>query len=150
MILVNNIKLTVYIKVDEEPVEKIKQKMIELVPFNLADEKIVLKEETTQGFNEKIIKIFIIELIKEKHTNNFLEFLNSKLTNEQKMLLSSQKESRLDEELFFFIRFDKTELIENNKFFITDSGNCFHIKMSIASFPRKRAVALQVVDKIFK
>ena len=150
MILVNNIKLTVYIKVDEEPVEKIKQKMIELAPFNLADEKIVLKEETTQGFNEKIIKIFIIELIKEKHTNDFLEFLNSKLTNEQKILLSSQKESRLDEALFFFIRFDKTELIENNKFFITDSGNCFHIKMSIASFPRKRAVALQVVDKIFK
>ena len=103
-----------------------------------------------QSFNEKIIKIFTIELVKEKHTNYFLEFLNSKLTKEQKMLLLSQKESRLDEEQFFFIRLDKTELVENDRFFITDSGNCVHIRMSIASFPRKRKVALQAIAKLLR
>ncbi len=147
---VNNIKISAYIKVDEEPVEKIRQKLIELIPFNLVNEKVEFKEENVQGFNEKVIKIFSVELVKEKHTNDFLEFLNSKLTKEQKMLLLSQKESRLDDELFFFIRLDKTELIENDKIFITDSGNCFHIRMSIASFPRKREVGLQTIEKIFK
>ncbi|MEK6857267.1 MAG: RNA-binding domain-containing protein [Nanoarchaeota archaeon] len=147
---VNNIKISVYVKVDEELVEKIKQKIINFIPFNLEEEKIELKEENVQSFNEKIIKIFTIELVKEKHTNDFLKFLNSKLTKEQKMLLLSQKESRLDEEQFFFIRLDKTELVENDRFFITDSGNCVHIRMSIASFPRKRKVALQAIEKIFK
>lgn len=150
MKLANTIQISVFAKTNEELADLIKQKLISLIPFNLEEEKISLKEETAKGFNEKIIKIFSITLSKESHTSKFLEFLTEKLTKEQKILLVSQKESRLDEDLFFFIRLDKEELIQNDRFFITDSGNCFHIKISIASFPKKRENAIQIIEKIFK
>ena len=60
-----------------------------------------------------------------------------------------QKESRLDDNLDFFLRFGKDEYIRNDKLMLTDSGNCFHIKISIDAFPKKREIALKIADKIF-
>jgi hypothetical protein len=40
--------------------------------------------------------------------------------------------------------------MEKNEFFITDSGNCFHLTLSIAVFPAKRESALALIDEIFK
>ena len=31
----------------------------------------------------------------------------------------------------FFLRFDKDEYIRNDKLMLTDSGNCFHIKIIV-------------------
>ncbi len=55
----------------------------------------------------------------------------------------------MDEHHHFFIRFDKDKLIENNEFFITDKGNCYHIKMTIAAFPTTRENALKAIEKLF-
>jgi len=72
------------------------------------------------------------------------------LVNEQRELILRQAETRLDREFNFFIRFDKEKLVNENKYWITDSGNCFHIKMNIACFPRKREQALKIIQNIFK
>jgi RNA binding exosome subunit len=37
----------------------------------------------------------------------------------------------------------------NNELWITDCGECFHIRISIAAFPKKKEVALEVIKKIF-
>ena len=124
-------------------------KFLQLFPFNIKDEKIELKKTEAAGFHEKKITIFEIVLTKEKHTNLFLDNLAKNFGEEQKKLMISQAESRLDENLNFFLRFDKNEYLKNNKLILTDSGNCFHIEMSIASFPKKREVALDVIKKIF-
>lgn len=146
----NKITVSVFAKIDEgESFELIKQKFIDLFPLNLAEEKIVLREETTKGFNEQRIKILIIELIKESHTNKFLEFLLSNIARDDKSAILMQKELRLDQELYFYLRFDKKKWIEKNKLELTDSGDCFHIKLAIAAFPRKREVALYLIEKIF-
>jgi len=47
----------------------------------------------------------------------------------------------------FFIRLDKAKLLEEDAFWITDCGNCFHIKITLASFPKTRDAALKVVQK---
>ena len=88
-------------------------------------------------------------LNKEKHIKRFLENLNQKLGNEEKNRIISQLDSRLDDNLDFFLRFDKEEYLKNNNLTITPSGNCFHVSMSIAAFPKKREIGLKIVRDVF-
>ncbi len=144
----NKITLTTFAK-PEENVEEIKKSVIELVPFDLEKAKIQLQTQNATGFNERTIKIFTIVLVKEAHTNDFLQFFLDKLKEEQKNLLISQAESRLDQEFDFFIRIEKDQWIKEREIWLTDSGHCFHIKISLAVFPRTREKALQLVEKLF-
>ena len=75
--------------------------------------------------------------------------LTKNIDGEQKNLILEQIESRLDDNLDFFLRFDKKEYIENNMLRLTDSGNCIHIKISVAAFPKKREIGLNLVKSIF-
>ncbi len=124
-------------------------KFLQLFPFNLKDEKIELKKTEAEGLNDMKITILEVTLAKEKHTSKFLENLMEILDEEQKKLILSQLESRLDNNLDFFLRFDKNEYLKNNKLQLTDSGNCFHIEISIAAFPKKRELGLDIVRKVF-
>lgn len=142
------IKLSVFSKEDENA-DKIKETLLKLVPFDPEKEKIQLNEQKALGFNEKTITIFEIELKKDKHIRDFLKNLLDKLGKEQKLLLLRQAESRLDNEFNFFIRLEKERLM-NGMYWITDGGNCFHIKINIATFPKTRERCLSVVDEIFR
>ncbi len=135
---------------EEEDLEKIRQKFLSFFPFDLEEEKITIEGHTVLGSKDKKIKTLEVCLQKKRHLKKFLEQFLQKITSEQKEMLVRQKESRLDEDLDFFIRLDKQKLLENGEYFITDSGNCFHFKLSIAAFPAKREIALQIIDKIFK
>lgn len=148
MRLAHNITITEFAKNDED-LQSMKESLKLLLPFSLEQEKIALQEQTAQGFEEQQIKILTIFLQKETHTNNFFDFLNSKLSNEQKKLLLLQKESRIDNHFCFFMRFDKEKWNKSKEIFITDSGNCIHIKLALAVFPAKRESALKLIEKIF-
>ena len=121
---------------------------LQLFPFDLKEEKIKLDKTNATGFGENRITIFEVALEREKHTSQFIGNLIKNLNDEQKKLILEQLDSRLDNELNFFLRFDKDEYLKNNKFALTDSGNCFHIMISVAAFPRKREVALGVIRSI--
>ena len=95
------------------------------------------------------IILYDLSLTKDSHTSEFLKNLKEKLAGEQKELILRQAESRLDEDLNFFLRFDKEKLINEDKLWITDSGNCFHIKISIAAFPKRRENGLEIVKMMF-
>lgn len=125
-------------------------KLLEFFPFDLEEEKIELKKTGALGMNENQITIYEVVLTKEKHISRFLENLKEKINGDQKKLILDQLESRLDENLDFFIRIDKDEYVKNGKLKLTDSGNCFHLKMSIAAFPKKRDIALGIVNNLFK
>lgn len=146
--LVNHIKLSVFCK-DGEDEGMITKKLCELIPFNLEEEKIGLGKSTAFGFGEKKIRVIEIMLEKDRHMNQFIENLNSRLNEEQKALIRLQADSRLDERLNFFLRFDKEKLVNEDKLWLTDSGNCFHIRINIAAFPRSREGALKIVGGIF-
>ena len=150
MKIANQIRIKVfsYEKFNENK-ELILDKFLELFPFNLKDEKIKLKKTEAKGFNEQKITIFEVTLTKEKHTNKFMENLIENLEQEQRKLILSQVESRLDDKLNFFLRFDKDEYMNNDKLNLTDSGNCFHIEISVAAFPKKREIGLGIVRKLF-
>ena len=142
----NNIKVSVFVKPEEDEAS-IKKHLLALFPFDLEQEKIIFKRSNATGFNQKEIIILEVDLKKERHTNAFLNFLKEKLNEQQKAVLVKQ-ENRLDEDCNLFIRLDKEKLL-NNEFWIIDSGECYHIRISIAAFPKKKEKARVVVEKIF-
>jgi len=147
--IANNIKITVFVK-EEEDKEKIKQTLLSLFPFDLEENKIMIKQSNTQGFNEKTIQILEIMLEKERHIKQFLEHLLSKLSQEAKELILRQAESRIDEDCNFYLRFSKDKLVNEKELWITDQGNCFHIKINLACFPKNKEKAIEIINKLFK
>lgn len=149
MKLLNTVTLSVFIHEGEDE-ELITEKIKSFIPLDFEKEKITIKRKNALGFADKKIVILEIDLEKERHTNAFLKKLNKILSNDQKQLLVNQAESRLDEDFNFFIRFDKQKLISENNYWVTESGKCFHVKMNIACFPRKREKTLEIIQNIFK
>jgi RNA binding exosome subunit len=147
MKLAHTVTLSVFVKKEDDE-EKCKKALLSLIPFiNLEKDKIKLSRIVTEGFENKII-ILELTLQKEKHTFEFIEQLKKKISSADLNLLATQ-ENRVDDECMFYARFDKKALLQENKLVLTDSGDCFHMKMSVAAFPKKREAALLVVKKIF-
>lgn len=144
----NNIVVSVFAH-DGENAEEIEKALLALFPFNLAEEKIPVKKTTATGFNEKNIIIIEVVVDKQRHIRRFIEKLREKLNDEQKIMILRQAESRLDEEFNFFIRLDKEKML-GGEYCITDSGNCYHTKINIACFPKKRENGLAVIREMFK
>ena len=103
-----------------------------------------------EGFAQKKIAILKAVIVKASNTNDFLGNILIKLSDDDRKTILRQIESRLDEELDFFLRLDKEEWIKNGKLRLTDSGKCFHIKISVAAFPKKRKAAIGILEDLFK
>ena len=142
------IKLTVFSHEDENK-KYILDALLRFFPFNLEDDKIPVKKTAAEGSGEKKIEIFEITLAKTSLINQFLKNLLDNLDKEQKNNVLQQAESRLDKNLDFFLRLDKDAWIDGKKLILTDSGKCFHLKIGIAAFPKKRELALNVVKDLF-
>ena len=142
------IKLTAF-SYEPENSEAILEAFLRFFPFNLGDNKVTLKRSTASGFNERKIEIFKIILTKDNLTGQFLKSLLNDLDENQKKQILQQAESRLDKNLDFFLRFDKDSWINEKKLVLTDSGKCFHLRIRIAAFPKKREIALNVIESLF-
>jgi len=145
----HSIKLTVF-SYENENIQNILDAFLKFFPFSLEDNKIELKKTEAKGAAESNITIFESALTKTNLINRFLDFILGNLDKKQKELILSQSESRLDENLDFFIRFDKEGWIKNNKLELTDSGKCFHLKINVAAFPRKREAGLKIIRELFE
>lgn len=149
MKLAHTIKLSVFVNEGEDE-QLVLERVKAFLPVDFEQEKINVERQGAEGLHNNKIIILNLDLDKEKHTTLFIEALASKLVHQQKELLLRQAESRLDNDLNFFLRLDKDKLLNKNEYFITESGSCFHIKMHIATFPAKREKAMEVLRKIFK
>lgn len=142
------VKLTVFSHEDEDK-NLILDSFLRFFPFGLDENKVELKKTNAVGFNDKIIEIYEVHLTKVNLISQFLKSLLSNLNEDQKNTLLHQAESRLDDNLDFFIRFDKDSWINEKKLQLTDSGKCFHLKIGIAAFPKKREIALDIIKELF-
>ena len=122
------------------------KKLTSLFPFDLEKEKIVIKTKKAEGFADKIIIVFTVMLTKDRHVNGFLSNLAEKLGDEAKTIIE-QVDSRVDDELNLFIRLDK-EMMMKDKYVLTDSGNCYHLRVNLAAFPKKKEKAAGIVSQI--
>ena len=146
---IHHLWLTVYCKLEDNE-KDILENLKKFLPFDLKKEKIIIsRQKATIKKDERDVIIFKVHMEKASHTNAFIKHLNTLLDEGQKRLIIKQKESRLDENHHFFLRFDKDELIKNNEFFLTDKGNCYHLRMTLAAYPTTRVNSLKLVEKIF-
>ncbi|MFH1072549.1 MAG: RNA-binding domain-containing protein [Nanoarchaeota archaeon] len=146
----HNLSVRVFAKQDDDE-ERIKETLANLFPFPLNDEteKVHLERTVATGVDEQSrIIIYEINLTKDRHINAFLEKLSAALSEEQKALLIRQT-NRLDDNHYFFLRLDKRKLMDGI-YWLTDSGDCFHIRMCIATYPKNRENCYAVVKQIFK
>lgn len=146
----HNITLTVFCKLDEEDETEIRGKLLAFFPFDLEKEKIKVNTQRATGYDNKTIHIMSVTLTREAHLAQFLKALIEGLKPEQKQALIKEAESRLDADLFFYIRFDKERWNRHNELWIVDHGNCYHCKLLIAAYPKKREVALKIIKTIFE
>lgn len=145
MRLANNAEIRVFAK-EGEDVQEITGKLKVLLGFDPEKEKVELRDRAAEGFEERKIHIISAYFDKERQLSAFLSGLSEKLGNEKETLLE-QVDSRTDDNLDFFIRLDK-EMLLKGKYVLTDSGNCYHIKISLAAFPKKKEKAEGIVKKI--
>lgn len=148
MKLLHNVKLSVFCK-PEEDYALIKDAFRSLSGLDLKKEKLTLEEHKAKGFNERIIQSLELTLDRNRHTRFFIQHLNYLLDQNQKKTLISQIPSRLDDEMFFYVRLDKKSWVADKRALLTDSGSCFHIKLSIAAYPKRKDVAAGIVKKVF-
>src|SRR3989344_7294165 len=99
----HSIKLTVF-SYEHENSEEIFSSFLKFLPFDLEKNKSVVIKRNASGFNESKITIFEVILKKTNPVNQFIEFILKGLDEVQKEALVQQLESRLDENLDFFIR----------------------------------------------
>ena len=142
------INLTVF-SYENENNESILDSFLKFFPFNIEDNKVILKKTDAIGFNDTKIEVIEIILTKTNLINQFLKNLLDNLDKEQKNKILQQMESRLDKNLDLFLRFEKDTWINERKLVLTDSGKCFHLRISVAAFPKKREVALNVIKDLF-
>jgi len=150
---IHNGKITVFLKPEEyfgrpELIENTKKAFHKLLPLDFDKEKLTIKEETVESFENRKIKTYTLEILKEAHATQFVKTLKE-LLKPYYETLRAQKSSRLDEDLFFYIRLNK-ELLMKDIVELTDSGDCFHIRIHIAAFPKNKEAGLKVVDEIFQ
>jgi len=122
-----------------EDADKIKSGLLGLLGYSeeqLKDEKIKFSKIKAKGFSEKTIIIFEAVLEKNRHCNLFLKRLIKNLSEKDKKSLLKQT-NRLDDNLNFYIRLDKEELMKGN-YVLTDIGSCYHIKISVAAFRKEK------------
>jgi RNA binding exosome subunit len=146
--IAHQVELTVF-STPEDDEAAVYKNLLLLLPFDTEAEKLKVEKTNASGFSERKIVIMRLILSKQRHINPFLEKLADLLNQEQKELLLRQAESRLDENMYFFLRLDKPRLAGEGKCWLTDDGNCYHIKLSLAPFPRKRENALEIVRGLF-
>jgi len=150
---IHNAKIVVFIKPEEylgneELIKKIREIFHKLVQLDFEKEKLSIKEEIVESFENRKIKILTLEISKEAQTNIFIKTLKDLLGTGQCKTVLEQRWSRLDEELYFYIRLDKEAALKE-VYELTDGGDCIHIKLHIAAFPKNREKALKVVEEIF-
>jgi RNA binding exosome subunit len=146
MKLIHNIKISVLF--DENQKEIIKKTLLKILPTqtieDLNNKKIKIDEELIKGENN--LMMYILKIKKNKQCNLFFENL---INNLDKEYLEDKITKRIDSSCKLFIRLDKDSLI-NNKYEMTYCGNCFHIKMTIASYPKKKEIAENMIIKEIK
>jgi len=131
--LIHNITVTVFEK-NENNLSVHSDIFEYLLPVNFEKEHIEFSIESVEGLQQKPIFILKLKTNKKKHNTLILDKLFSNLDKKAKKSIGSELYSRLNQEGYFFIRLEKSELIQK-KFQLTDSGDCYHFKIKLAAFP---------------
>lgn len=144
----HNAELTVFCKQGEDE-DMVRHAMAWLLGLDLNKERLRIREDAAIGLTNSKIKILSIRLTKASHINRAVSSIKSMLTGSQLDSIIMTADSRLDQGHKFYLRFDKEDIIKSRNLSLTDSGNCFHLKITIAAYPKDRKNSLRTVRDLF-
>ena len=142
--LIHSIQINVFEK-DENNLEKINQIFQSLLPVDFIKEKIEVNHEKLEGFNQNIIHSLTLRTSKDKHNTLLSDTIFSNMNINDVDKIYNEIESRLNEEGYFYLRFDKDKFMKQI-YQLTESGDCFHIKFKMAGFPAKRSAFIESIN----
>lgn len=142
----HGVQCRVFIKPGDDAAT-VKAAFTRFFPFPLEENNMALVTERVQGF-DATIEVLKVGLDKQRLVRLFFNNFISLLSDDDLKAIVDQKESRLDEDGFFYMRLDKKAWLQGRAK-LTDSGDCFHFTFEIAAYPKKRDVMLATVGKIF-
>lgn len=150
MKLLHSITITVIDK--EDSFENIEFGFDYLMPFDLVKNNIKLKSEyigADPEINEsKPITIYTLDIEKQKLMTQFIEYLRRMLSPIAKKEIVKNAQKFMEEDCVAYLRIDKDEIF-NKKITLTNDGNCFHVKLKIAAYPKKKENALEILEQLF-
>lgn len=132
--MIHNIKFRAFVYEDES-VEEISQAILNILP------EAGIEAEEAEGMLEDKIIILSGVVSKKRYTKAFFNTL-LEFTDLDK--LNSDLERKMDEKGNWFLRFDKSDALDE-KWTILDSGDSVHMKIKIAAYPARKDIAVEKV-----
>ena len=132
--MIHNIKFRAFVYEDES-VDEITEAILNILP------EAEIESEEAEGLLEDRIIILSGTVSKKRYTKTFFNTL-LEWTDLDK--LNADLERKIDEKGNWFLRFDKSDAMEEI-WTIIDKGDAIHLKIKIAAFPAKKQIA---VDKV--
>ena len=132
--MIHNIKFRAFVYEDES-VEEISQAILNILP------EAEIEAEEAEGMLEDKIIILSGVVSKKRYTKTFF---NTLLEFADLDKLNSDLERKMDEKGNWFLRFDKSDALDE-KWTILDSGDSVHMKIKIAAYPAHKDIAVEKV-----
>ena len=132
--MIHNIKFRAFVYEDES-VEEISQAILNILP------EAGIEAEEAEGMLEDKIIILSGVVSKKRYTKAFFNTL-LEFTDLDK--LNSDLERKMDEKGNWFLRFDKSDALDE-KWTILDSGDSVHMKIKVAAYPARKDIAVEKV-----
>ena len=132
--MIHNIKFRAFVYEDED-VDEISQAILNILP------EAEIEAEEVEGMLEDRILILSGVVSKKRYTK---AFFNTLLENVDLEKLNDDLERKMDEKGNWFLRFDKTDALDE-KWTILDKGDAIHLKVKVAAFPAKKQIAVDNV-----
>ena len=132
--MIHNIKFRAFVYEDES-VEEVSQAILNILP------EAEIEAEEAEGMLEDKIIILSGVVSKKRYTQTFF---NTLLDSTDLEKLNSDLERKMDEKGNWFLRFDKSDALDE-KWTILDSGDSVHMKIKVAAYPARKDIAVEKV-----
>lgn len=103
----------------------------------------------TEGYYGNPIIVTEVKISKKKELNKFINFCKLNLSIDDKHIIKSELNERLDENLNFFLRFDKQQAFKN-KLKLISCDDAIFIKIKIKTYPKSINKAYLVLEELFE
>ncbi len=132
--MIHNIKFRVFVY-ENEDIDELSQAILNILPEAEID------AEEAEGLMEDRIIILSGVVSKKRYTKTFFNLLLDSVDLDK---LNDDLERKIDEKGNWFLRFDKSDAIDE-KLTVKDSGDSIHLKIKIAAYPAKKEIAVEKV-----
>ena len=122
---------------------EVKNRLTQLLKTVQSEKEIKIEEQKASGLDDNNIIILTSKIQKSSQINKLLQTIcqNTKLKDDLKQKLS--------DDLNLYIRLKKEDFLEG-KHTLTLSGDCLHITIAVASYPKTKENAQLALDKFLQ